>query len=566
MFNRYRSLKLIYNTKRYIPLAPIRRYSSITMGRSIKPSIDLNEKEVQIKDLLVNFCDFYNKSQPSDKQLELRITGGWVRDKLLGNESNDIDIAINHLTGEEFTNKLYEYLAEYLPSLHLKSIHTIKKNPEKSKHLETCTTKLFDQDIDFVNLRSEVYSEDSRVPIIEFGTAEDDATRRDATLNSLFYNLNRDKIEDFTKQGLQDLTNGILRTPLPPLQTFLDDPLRVLRLIRFASRFDFVIEDETLTAMKNPEIKHALTTKISRERVGIEIEKMLKSNNPEYGLQLINYIGLFESIFTFGELNDLIHKNNKPEILNELDMRYANLSNQTNIAVHMFPIFKSYLQSSPMLQIFQQTFANKELQKLFWLSIVLAPFQSLTVKTKKDHIHVPEVLLREGLRYSKKDIDVVSTLTKQYESSDMNTFLHPQTFKRSTLGIYLRNFKTYTHLNLIFCCFNDILQSLITSNFTREKPTPQSSPINSAEYENLILTNIEKYDNLLQLIEEQNLQDVYSLKPIVDGKLLSKELNIKPGPWMGKVTPEILVWQLDNPEKSAEECLNYIKQSINRYI
>lgn len=577
MFNRYRALKLTYNTRKHLKLAiaPIQSYLLMGMTRSIKSSIELNDKETKIKNVLVEFCNHYNQDKSTDQHLELRITGGWVRDKLLGNESNDIDIAINHLTGEEFTNQLYEYLATHLPSLHLKSIHTIKKNPEKSKHLETCTTKLFDQDIDFVNLRSEIYSQDSRVPIIEFGTAEQDAKRRDATLNSLFYNLNLNKIEDFTTQGLNDLKNGILRTPLPPLQTFLDDPLRVLRLIRFACRFNFIIEENTLAAMQNPQIKNSLSTKISRERVGIEIEKILMSDNPEYGLQLINYIGLFQSIFTFGDLNDVIHKINQPKVLDKLHECYDNLTNQTNISTQLFPIFKKQLQSnksSNMYEIFQEIFNNSESKKLFWLSIVLAPFESLTVMTKlkKDiGTHVPEVILREGLRYSKKDIDVVSNLTKQYELShnDMINFLnHPQTIKRSDIGIYLRNFKNYPHLNLIFCCFNDILQSISSFNLIIDKPVPENYHINLENYENLISNQIEKYENLLKLIKSQDLEHVYNLKPIVDGKVLSKELNIKPGPWMGNVTPEILIWQLDNPEKSAQECLVHIKLIIHNYI
>ena len=85
--------------------------------------------------------------------------------------------------------------------------------------METCTTKLFGVDIDFVNLRSEEYTHDSRVPSIEFGTPEQDAVRRD-TLNALFYNLNQGEIEDYTKRGLSDLQNGILKTPLAPIKTF----------------------------------------------------------------------------------------------------------------------------------------------------------------------------------------------------------------------------------------------------------------------------------------------------------------------------------------------------------
>ena len=218
------------------------------MKRPVSNSIVLTTTEEKIRNVLVGYCDYYNKT--NNDSLELRITGGWVRDKLLGNESHDIDIAVNHLTGEEFVDGLHDYLRQHEPELSMNHVHTIKMNPEKSKHLETCTTKLFGVDIDFVNLRSEEYTHDSRVPSIEFGTPEQDAVRRDATLNALFYNLNQGEIEDYTKRGLSDLQNGILKTPLAPIKTFLDDPLRIIRLIRFASKFNFVVESETLNAMK----------------------------------------------------------------------------------------------------------------------------------------------------------------------------------------------------------------------------------------------------------------------------------------------------------------------------
>jgi tRNA nucleotidyltransferase (CCA-adding enzyme) len=117
----------------------------------------------------------------------------------------------------------------------------IKANSDKSKHLETAVIKVYGEFIDLVNLRSEEYSEDSRVPKIEIGTPEQDAYRRDLTFNSLFYNINTKEIEDYTGKGINDLKNEIVRTPLPPKKTFIDDPLRVLRTIRFAQRFGFNI-------------------------------------------------------------------------------------------------------------------------------------------------------------------------------------------------------------------------------------------------------------------------------------------------------------------------------------
>ena len=131
----------------------------------------------------------------------------------------------------------------------------IKANSEKSKHLETATIRVDGHEIDLVNLRSEEYAADSRVPTIEMGTPEQDALRRDLTFNALFYNINEAKVEDFTGMGIDDLHQGICRTPLNPLQTFLDDPLRIVRTIRFANRFEFKIVPELIEAAKLPEVR-----------------------------------------------------------------------------------------------------------------------------------------------------------------------------------------------------------------------------------------------------------------------------------------------------------------------
>ena len=121
--------------------------------------------------------------------------------------------------------------------------------------------------------------------------------RRDATINALFYNLQTERIEDFTGRGLSDMANRIIRTPLAAYQTFKDDPLRTLRLIRFASRLDYTIEPTSLEAMRDKTIHEALRAKISRERVGIEVDKMLTGPGPQRALELIFKLNLHGPVF-----------------------------------------------------------------------------------------------------------------------------------------------------------------------------------------------------------------------------------------------------------------------------
>ena len=270
---------------RYIPIPfQWRSFSNLYVFHqrysTMKPLISLNEQESKLRELLLQTAEYVGQTQSSNAP-ELRFTGGWVRDKLLGSTSHDIDISINNMTGFRFANLIKEYLergeghVRYEPNI-LGGLAKIDANPEKSKHLETVTTHIFGLDIDLVNLRKETYSETSRNPTMEFGTPEEDAMRRDATVNALFYNLSSATVEDFTGRGLQDMELKVIRTPLPALQTFKDDPLRVLRAVRFASRLGYDIDANDKKAMRDETIKEALRVKISRERIGIEITKMLK--------------------------------------------------------------------------------------------------------------------------------------------------------------------------------------------------------------------------------------------------------------------------------------------------
>ena len=275
------------------------------------PLSDLTESEASIRQLLLDTSDHIGTSQNASQPI-LRFAGGWVRDKLLGSVSEDIDVAIDSMTGYDFGLAMKAFVSrpeskDKYTSLEngkdiVGNLALIPANPDKSKHLATATVRVFGLDLDFVNLRKETYAANSRTPQMEFGTAEEDALRRDSTINALFYNIHTSKVEDFTGRGLVDLERKIIKTPLPALQTFRDDPLRVLRHIRFASRLGFRIDSKDEQAISDPSIqdefklrvtreikatevgkkmkgqpgRQETELKISRERVGMEVDKMLK--------------------------------------------------------------------------------------------------------------------------------------------------------------------------------------------------------------------------------------------------------------------------------------------------
>lgn len=284
--------------------------------------IELNEVENELFKLLIDYTKF------SNLRTIVRVAGGWVRDKILNfisldnlknnindDENNrqvgvlkkDIDIALDDISGKEFAMGFNMWLKTH-HNYPVHSVGIINRDPEKSKHLETATLTWNDISIDFVGLRSETYTLESRIPIISLGTAEEDAFRRDFTINSMFYNLNERKIEDLTCKGIEDLYNKIIRTPLDPMKTFLDDPLRALRAFRFTSRLHFKLEKELLSACRDRSLHDALKTKISRERVGSEVHEMVSNKhtgNPAIGLGLIVNTNLIDSVFKIPE-NEVI--------------------------------------------------------------------------------------------------------------------------------------------------------------------------------------------------------------------------------------------------------------------
>lgn len=240
----------------------------------------------------------------------LYLVGGIIRDRLLGIKSSDVDIAVSNMTGEQFCKLIEEYQKDR--SFNYKEYTVIKANPDQSKHLETAMMNIYGINIDFVNLRKENYT-DSRIPTMEFGTAEEDAMRRDLTINALFYNINTGEMEDFVG-GMTDLELRIARTPIDPVQTFIDDPLRILRVIRFAAKYDLTVDPEIIYACHNQEVRESLETKVSPERIwkeigGYQLEDgswkcgFFATHKAHIALELIHKMKIDDILFGFEQYN-----------------------------------------------------------------------------------------------------------------------------------------------------------------------------------------------------------------------------------------------------------------------
>lgn len=259
-------------------------------GNQVSASIQVTENEARLFDTLLNALALANKHDTT-----LRVAGGWVRDKLLGYESHDIDIAVDNMTGVELGTLINEYILSRGDIVHKMGV--VSQNPEKSKHLETACITVCGYDVDLVNLRAESYQEDSRVPsAVVFGTPYEDALRRDFTINALFYNIHTKEIEDFTEHGIIDLQNGLIRTPLDCNITFYDDPLRILRAIRFSNRLDFKLDEKMYQAAENKELTARLQI-VSRQRYNKELAEILSGENALSGFQGLFDMHVFEEVF-----------------------------------------------------------------------------------------------------------------------------------------------------------------------------------------------------------------------------------------------------------------------------
>ena len=262
---------------------------------------------------------FHTISDVADEMgVECYVVGGYVRDIFLERPSSDIDVVVVGSGIDVATN--------------------LKKKLGKKAHLSvfrnfgTAQVKYRDTEVEFVGARKESYSRDSRKPIVENGTLEDDQNRRDFTINAMAICLNKDRFGELVDpfDGIGDLEYGCIRTPLDPDITFSDDPLRMLRCIRFSSQLLFDIDDETFEALG----RNAERIKIiSGERIAQELNKIMMTRTPSRGIFDLHRCGLLAIILPEIERLDQVevrqgkaHKNNFHHTLEVLD----NVSKKTD--------------------------------------------------------------------------------------------------------------------------------------------------------------------------------------------------------------------------------------------
>ena len=224
-------------------------------------------------------------------QIDAYVVGGFVRDKILGRNTKDIDvvcigdgISLAHETALYFENKPHVNFFKNFGTAQIKINDTETISEERSIEIE------------FVGARKESYHFESRNPLVEAGSLEDDQNRRDFTINAMAISLNQNNFGDLIDpfQGIADLENKIIKTPLLPEATFSDDPLRMMRAIRFATQLNFEIESSTLAAISSMAKRIKI---VSGERIAEELNKILMTQKPSIGFDLLYKTGLLQLIF-----------------------------------------------------------------------------------------------------------------------------------------------------------------------------------------------------------------------------------------------------------------------------
>ena len=270
---------------------------------------------------ILNQDIFHQISEAADRLgLECYVVGGYVRDIFLERPSNDIDVVV---VGSGIK------VAEELKRIVGKKAHL-----SVFKNFGTAQVKFWQKgteyEVEFVGARKESYSHDSRKPIVENGTLEDDQNRRDFTINAMAICLNKERFGELVDpfNGLADLEDGIVATPLEPGITFSDDPLRMMRCIRFATQLNFQIEEETFVALERMADRIKI---VSGERIKDELNKIILSKTPSRGFVDLQRCGLLNIILPELSALDIVeqkngraHKNNFYHTLEVLD----------NVAMH----------------------------------------------------------------------------------------------------------------------------------------------------------------------------------------------------------------------------------------
>ncbi|KAM7481311.1 hypothetical protein LguiB_005894 [Lonicera macranthoides] len=389
-----------------------------------------------------------------------------------------------------------------------------------------------------------------------FGTAEEDAYRRDLTINSLFYNINTGSVDDFSGRGIEDLRSRRIAAPLTPKQTFLDDPLRVLRAlraIRFGVRFGFILDEDLKIAASDHDVKAALARKIMRDRIGHEINLMISGKHPDQAMTYIWDVQIFSVILS------VPHQLELPASEERLCVAYM------SDALRIMQIIEA--------EDYADYAFDDEERRLLLYAALLLPFRKTIVcrgNDKKDEMVVIHIF-RNSLKLKCIDAEVVVSLHNAVEKfmslipriksaediriAEIGSKVELTDFSgdklRMLAGLLLQEIKGFWHAALLL--------SMLLYTMDVGSSTSADSQIELDKRRAALFRIIES--KIIKL----DLEKIWEMKPLLNGNDIINVLDLKGGgPIVGELQKKLVEQQLLRRCRNRDECVEWLKQTHPR--
>ena len=482
----------------------------LNTNNKINKEFSLTEKEKECFSIIMNILKKNNLTSTI-----CRVAGGWVRDKLLGKESDDIDIALNDMKGSTLANLINE---ELYPGKN--KVGIIQQNVEKGKNLETATIKVCQTWIDLVNLRCDDKN--------KIGTPLTDAERRDLSINSLFYNINEGKVEDFTNKGIHDLENGIIETPIDAEITFRDDPLRILRMLRFAIKYKFRIgfNINNYIEKNKEEIVKNFYDNISKERIEKELYKVFNMNNSSFAIAYLYSFNILDII--------LLTKNYDQE--NNYDNIFLKIAN--------LYILGEYLLEKT--KIFEIEMNPENFNKIDY-SLLLLTLYFRNIKNNNDNSLMNQQILKFTYKTSTDYLKSNYLMCAYFD--ELYNLINQENYNRLFIGKVLRKI---TYKNILPSLYASIAYEYI-------EKTQLNNLMNDID-NNLLQNIIEKNKRFLSYIINEDMMHIDKMKPLFNGKEILEKLNIKAGKELGILIENLIDEQIKEPKLNKDDAIVLLKK------